>query len=534
MHSGRSLLRPPVLSFCTRCFLRISIAAIRVQRPVAVRRTINVTPSTPTSGLAAIAGLRAASSVPQAAAPAAVPRPHFRWTTRILLPAAILAAAAGLLAYSAREMIRPTIPVHVVPVVVREPVLDDADAAEEASGEEAGVSEPARGADTLLAQAPGWVEPDPYAINVAALTEGVIKEVLVLEGHRVESGQVVARLIDEDAVLMLRRAEAELEQARAAVAAAEARVASAEARTAEVREELTRRRPLLGTGAVSDLEIANFERRLATAERETLAAQAEVAAARAAVATHEVVCDEARLRLARTQIVAPAGGVVLARLVEPGMRIAMAPPGAGEPLEPGIIRLYDPSHIQVRVDVPLADAARIMVGTRAEVTTEALPDTIFRGRVTRVVHQADIQRNTVQFKVAIESPSEVLKPEMLTRVRFYGRGAGQGGATAMAGAEDASGLRLIAPETALFNRSEQRAAAWVAEQSVEGARAAERSITLGGRPMPGHVEVLAGLRAGDRLIVDPPPGLHAGARLRILGEAPSADSTADHATEEMP
>ncbi|OYW25102.1 MAG: hypothetical protein B7Z55_00360, partial [Planctomycetales bacterium 12-60-4] len=112
-------------------------------------------------------------------------------------------------------------------------------------------------ADTPLFQAAGWVEPRPQAVVVSALTEGIIEEMLVVEGQAVEAGQVVARLIRRDAEIELERAdadvrlrEAEVLSARAAYAAAktlfdepislQATLAEAEATLAKIETELAR------------------------------------------------------------------------------------------------------------------------------------------------------------------------------------------------------------------------------------------------------------------------------------------------------
>ena len=60
------------------------------------------------------------------------------------------------------------------------------------------------GADTpstVVAQASGWVEPDPYPIYVTALSDGVIEKLLVLEGDKIEADQVIAEMVDDDARL---------------------------------------------------------------------------------------------------------------------------------------------------------------------------------------------------------------------------------------------------------------------------------------------------------------------------------------------
>ena len=210
---------------------------------------------------------------------ASVPRPPFRWATRVILPAAVLATGGLLLAYAARTALIPAVDVRVVPVVAK-PGGDAASAGE--GGGESGTTTEAAGP---VVQAPGWIEPLPFATSIAALTDGVIKEVLVLEGQRVEAGQVVARFIDDDVKLRVARADADRMQAEAEVEMARARVATADARIAEVEEELHRRQPLTGTGAVPEGEIALFERRLRTAQEEAAASRAAVASAEAMVAS---------------------------------------------------------------------------------------------------------------------------------------------------------------------------------------------------------------------------------------------------------
>src|SRR5687767_8137272 len=98
---------------------------------------------------------------------AAVPPPKFAWKTRVLLPGAILLVVLLLIGYTAKDALWPAMQVRVVPVVVK-------------SGGSGG---PASGGATV--QAPGWVEADPYPISVPALADGVVKEVIALEGHAV-------------------------------------------------------------------------------------------------------------------------------------------------------------------------------------------------------------------------------------------------------------------------------------------------------------------------------------------------------------
>jgi len=527
-----------------------------------------------------------------------VPRPPSRWKSRILVPGVILAAAGALLLYTARDALRPAIPVAVVPVVQREPAAPTAATA-------APTASPAPSRAEVIAQAAGWVEPDPFPINISALTDGVVREVLVLEGDAVEPGQVVARLVDDDARLALAAARAERDRRAADLALAEADLAAAqtrwdnpvdrtrdvaaaesalararaeleklpadlaaeEARLAEVLDELERKRPLADTGAVSRGELARLERR-AAAQRAALdalratrpilesrlrAAEADLAAAKEnlrlridearALAAARAAADQARamlaaaeadlaaaqLRLERTEIRSPVAGVVLSRLAAPGTRLM---PGGGDaglgeairgdsPTSGGYaVRLYDPARLQVRVDVPLADAGKLSIGQTAEITAEVLPNRTLRGRITRILGEANLQKNTLQVKVAIDDPPPALRPEMLARVRFFG--SGEAVATTSASPSTAATPALFVPTSALINRNGTTAQIWIADRRARAPVATLRTVTLGPATHDGWTETTAGLHPGDLVITSDPTPLHAGARIRIT-QPPSLD-----------
>ncbi|MDZ4684028.1 MAG: efflux RND transporter periplasmic adaptor subunit [Planctomycetaceae bacterium] len=157
--------------------------------------------------------------------------------TRYFAPAVILCGFAGVLGWSLRDSLWPAKAVTVVSVMASRSEMV--------------------AADTPLFQAAGWVEPRPQAVVVSALAEGIVEEMLVVEGQAVEAGQVVARLVRRDAEIELDRAdadvrlrEAELLSARAAMTAAktlfdepislQAALADAEATLTKVETELAR------------------------------------------------------------------------------------------------------------------------------------------------------------------------------------------------------------------------------------------------------------------------------------------------------
>jgi RND family efflux transporter MFP subunit len=493
-----------------------------------------------------------------------IPRPAPKWKTRLLLPACILAAGLGLTWYALGDALSAATPVRVVPVVVK--------TAAESGG-------------AVTVQAPGWVEPAPYPIAVPALADGTVKEVLVLEGQGVKAGEVVVRLVDDDAKLALARAEAELAQREAtrraaqkawdnpiertrAVAAGEQMVAETKAqleqltaevtaetaRADELRDRLQRNERALAQNAATETEVVQTRLQLAAqegmlgarkAQRPVLEAQlrqreADLTAAKenlrlrieesraleeatAAVADATARRDEAKLRLSRMEVRSPADGIVMQRLVEPGSKLAFA-------MDPDhsahAVRLYDPKKLQVRVDVPLADAAKVGVGQKATIVVGVLPDRTFDGAITRVVHEADIQKNTLQVKVAIINPSPELKPEMLARVRFLSTGSGPTTKQAQL---------VFAPEH-LIHRDGDRAIAWVAARGV----AEQRTVALGGAKQNGWTSVASGLQPGDQVIAGDVSNLRTGTKVRIVGES-DTDATVNsdtkgeaHAAHRMP
>jgi HlyD family secretion protein len=509
----------------------------------------------------------------------ALPVPGRRWKTRILLPGVILGSAALLLAYASREALMPAADVLIAPVLLRQ-----SEGAGQVGGEP---SAPAPGGGSVV-QAPGWVEADPFAINISALADGVVREVLVLEGETVQAGQVVARLIDDDARLALAAAAAELAEREAQLASAGAELAAAEmswdnpverrrmlavsqamasesraellmldpeivtesARLQELREEYTRLLRLRESQALAEGDLVRVEQRLRAQEGMLAAAQArraildarlsrqeaEVEAARdnlrlrieerlaldraraalaqqqAALARALAMRDEAALRLARMEITSPASGTVLARMIEPGTRLMTA----DDMNASLVIRLYNPEKLQIRVDIPLADAMRVGIGQEAQIATEAIPNRTFSGRISRLIHEANIQKNTVQVKVQVTDPAAAgaLRPEMLTRVRFEaGSAAVRAGPAGASGSGAPSGHTMLAPRGAIIEASGAAARVWVLDQP--GRAAALREVRLGAPHGADYIEVLEGLRPGDRVIVGPPASLRQGSRVNV-------------------
>ena len=131
--------------------------------------------------------------------------------SRYVLPGIVIFGFLAMLGWAARDRFLSSKAVTVVPVVVTRAEVQQA--------------------GTPLFQAAGWIEPRPTPVSVSALADGIIADLLVVEGQDIEAGQPVARLIDADAQLLLDQAradlalrEAELENANAELHAARLRL----------------------------------------------------------------------------------------------------------------------------------------------------------------------------------------------------------------------------------------------------------------------------------------------------------------------
>jgi RND family efflux transporter MFP subunit len=243
-----------------------------------------------------------------------------------------------------------------------------------------------------IVQAPGWIEPRPYAILVPGLVDGTVTSVRAIEGDAVKAGQVLATI---DA-----RPFEEAEQ-QAAGAHAMARAESAQAR---IQLTLTEARLSVGEAARVDVDLAAAQ--LARAEGAELMARGAL--------------DRATLDVERCSVVAPVDGVIFERRVEPGERIGVEHENAG-----ALFALFDPTRVQVRCDVPLADAGSVLPGQQAEITIDAFKGRTFHGTVLVGGFRADVAKNTLQVKIGIDDAEGLLRPDTLARVRILVPGSGE-------------------------------------------------------------------------------------------------------------
>lgn len=196
----------------------------------------------------------------------------------------------------------------------------------------------------------GLVEPASEIIDIGTALSGLITDLRVAAGDRVEKGQVLF-LVDDRAV------RAQLAEANAAIT--EARAAITEAKTAQTtaRQQLDLYRNLDDPAAVSRSEVIR-------AEGDYNAATSRLAVSRARLKAAQARASSSRTDLGRLTVRAPIAGEILAVNIRPGEFVSTQAGGNQAPF----IQMGETNPLHVRVDVDENEAPRVKIGSQAIVS----------------------------------------------------------------------------------------------------------------------------------------------------------------------
>lgn len=281
--------------------------------------------------------------------------------------------------------------------------------------------------------------------TVSAQIAGRVIDIRFDVGDRVKKGEVIVR-IDERA-------------ASQAVAASAAQVQEAQAALANARSQYERQRQLVTQKFISQAAVDQ-------SEAAYKAAQARVTALLAGV-------GQAATERSFATIVAPYGGIVSARHVELG---EMAVPG--KPLMTG----FDPASLRVAANVPQAQVAAIQASGKAKIEIPSRGQWVEAKGLT-VIPSADPRTHTTRVRLDLPEDVSGIYPGVFARAHFVVGKA----------------PRLLVPRPAVLKRSELTAVYVIAADG----RPQLRQVRLGDAGDERSVEVLAGLKAGERVALEP-------------------------------
>lgn len=340
----------------------------------------------------------------------------------------------------------------------------------------------ARASTPLTVEAVGTIQSRARSVVSSRIVATVVA-VRVVEGQRVGPGDLLVSLDDRDIAAQRRRAEAAVREARAALEEVDRSIRGAEhaieaartqaelARTTLDRYTVLRERRAVAPqeydevqararAAATEAQRLEETRASLLARRDSIGARAEQAEAELAAAT--VLVGHAALR-------APFAGVVASKTVE-----------VGNTASPGVpLLVLEEERYRLEVSVEESVVRSIRRGQTATVVVDAL-GLRREARVTEILPTADPTSRSVL--VRLELPGA---PGL--RSGLYGR------AIVPVGEREA----LTVPRTALFERG-QLEAVFVAEAG----NAARLRLVKSGKALDDRVEILSGLAAGERVVVE--------------------------------
>ncbi|MGD1867186.1 MAG: efflux RND transporter periplasmic adaptor subunit [Phormidesmis sp.] len=333
----------------------------------------------------------------------------------------------------------------------------------------------------------------PYSeVTVYPRVAGQLSNYEIYPGDRVDAGQLLASLEATERNAQTNEAQSRVTAMLATVEASQLEMEEQQRQIDQVQADLDYLRlqrdrfaRLTAEGATSQDQYDQIASQVTAKE-----AMLEGAVAKRDRMQAKVVSDQAQVQQAQaqagtattfesyTQITAPIGGIVQARMADPGVVVQ---PGVG------LFKIGDYQQVRLRANVAQQDANRIQLGTPITAQVPGGDAGVIRGEITSIFPQTDMTTRTVTVEAVVDNPNEQLLSGQFVDMEIIT-------------ARRSSALSV--PRTALseFNGT---AAVWV----VVGETAQRREVSTGmssGDPLSEgqgqRIEITSGLKAGDRVI----------------------------------
>ena len=334
---------------------------------------------------------------------------------------------------------------------------------------------------TLL-NASGYVVAQRKAA-VASKVTGRLISLMVEEGNEVKKGEIIARLENEDVT-------ASRDQAAAALKAAQHNLELAQAELTEAELAFNRYKELLDSEFVSKSSFDAAEARYKKARAAVEASKAEVNLSKATLHGAEVAVEYTLIR-------APFDAVVLTKNADVGDIVT--PIGAAADAKAAVVTIADMDSLLVEVDVSESNLELVKINQPCEIQLDALPDSRFRGKVHMIVPTADRTKATILVKVSFIDKDNRILPEMSAKVAFLSRDI----------RDDEQNPRTALLESAILTHNSKNSVFL-----INGNKVKETPITVG-EQFGDMVEVLQGVKAGDKVVLSPLEKIKNGSRIKI-------------------
>ena len=342
-----------------------------------------------------------------------------------------------------------------------------------------GTAYPSQGYAMLNAS--GYVTANRRAA-VASKGSGRLEWLGVEEGSVVKQGDIVARLENKDM-------QANVNQSQANVNAARAKREQAQAESRDAQSALQRAKDLLGKNFIAQSAYDTALARNDKAHAAVSVASAEIKMAEAGLHGSQVAYDYTLIR-------APFDGVVLTKHANVGDVIT--PFASASESKGAVVTLADMTTLEVEVDVSESSLHKVAVNQPCEILLDAIPDARFRGEVSRIVPTVDRAKATVLVKVRfIDKDSRVL-PDMSAKVAFLTQAI-----------DPTQNKPVVALTKKALAQRDGQAVVFVVDKGV-----AKQTRITPGNAIGDLLEIKAGLKGGETVVINPASELKDGARVK--------------------
>ncbi len=415
---------------------------------------------------------------------------------------------------------------------------------------------------TVRITASGKVQP-VESVNISPKSPGLLAGLNVEQGDTIKQGQIIARMDNSEIKMRILQYKANLDQAKAQLAdseagsrpeeiaqgkarvdqaqaqlaiirdgnrlqeiqQAQAQVDSAKASVALTQSRVKRYQDLAKDGAISQDSLeqyvsenskakANLEeaqRRLSLLKvgnrNQDIQKQAaivnqekeglrklengnrpqEIAKLKAAVASAEAQLKQQQVQLEDTIIRAPFSGIVTQRYATVGAYVSPAISASSDASATSTSIVALAKGLEVLAKVPEVDIPQIKQGQKVEIAIDAYPDEVFQGRVRLIAPEAVVEQNVTSFqvRVAIDKTANKLRSGMnVSEVTFIGNNI-----------ENA----LLIPQELIVTQKGKTGVWLLGDQN----KPQFKLVTIGAN-IDNQIQVLEGLKAGDRIFIDLP------------------------------
>jgi RND family efflux transporter MFP subunit len=327
---------------------------------------------------------------------------------------------------------------------------------------------------------------------IFAKMPGRAARVTVEVGQAVKEGDTLAWLEAVDLGWRVKQAEAQLKAAQAGLTNAKVQLNSANT-------SWERAQGLHKKGALSQ---ADYEQ----AEAGHAMAAAGIGAAEAQVALAEAALGLANHAYADSRITSPIAGIVARKMIEVG-----ATTGPGQPA----FVVQDQGALEMQGTVPASEVGKLVKGAPVKVTVDELPGRTLEGKLATIAPTLEQESRRALVEVSLE-PTEGLMPYMFGHADIgVARAPASGDGAAKKDGEVEAAPRtsqvLVVPASAVLPTADG-AVVW----AVRDGKAVKLKPTLGGR-VDDEIIVVAGIEAGERVIVSGDTGIKEGIAVVVTG-----------------